>query len=272
MATRKGVILQELDIKWLKYLASGPGRISEAAIIYNKTGIKDYGISRIVYRRIQKLEKGNYLVKRDYPNMQKSLFCYLGPNGEDELVNNYGYEPEYIRNKVAPNTGIQHEILLSGVLHKIYQDSLDQMRYKVLYAYDDTMKQNGQIRKGRVPYDLKVGIEYVDGKKTELFFLFDGWYLGSHLTRSLYVEKLGKIKEPLFVITLASIISTARLELLYRYSVEAFHRPPEISLCPYNEFLKNGLNATRWLTFPERIEDYLAQHDLLCPNHSPGEL
>lgn len=240
-----GISLQERDVKWLNYLAFGPARFPEASLFYTDKleGLPLY--KSLIYRRLLELENANFIKKHIYKSVTKGTFYYLGENGIVELMSRYGYEPNHIRNRAVPSKHIVHEIILSSVIRRIYQDSNEQALYKVLFAYDDNvMKKENKFKKDKVYPDLKMRLQPMDGSAQDFLFEIDGL----NLRKDRYLKKLAGLKEPLFVVTLSS----PRMELLYRYTEIANKRPPEILIATHNDFLKGGLMGTKWLHYPTK--------------------
>jgi hypothetical protein len=239
-----GSVLQERDVKWLNYLAFGPARFPEASLFYRKTDGKPIS-PRNIYQRLKELEEAKFIKRHLYRNMERGMFYYIGDEGILDLMSRYGYEQSHIRNKVVPSKHIVHEIILSSVIRKIYQDSNEQGLYKVLFAYDDTvMKKESKYEVNKVYPDLKMRLQPMDGSEKDFLFEIDGL----NLRKDRFLKKLAGLKEPLFVVTL----SAPRMDLIYRYTHIANKRPPEILISTHHEFQKGGLMGTKWLHYPTR--------------------
>ncbi|MFI5304820.1 MAG: hypothetical protein ACHQYP_08505 [Nitrospiria bacterium] len=240
-----GLSLQPRDVKWLNYLAHGPARMAEATQFYEDP-IEGLPIDpRRLYERLRELLKADFIKKHTYKNVEKGTCFYLGENGVVELMSRFGYEPTHLRTRPVPSKHLVHEIILSSVIRKIYQDSDEKKLYKVLFAYDDTvMKNESSYKKNRVYPDLKMRLQPMDGSYQDFLFEIDGL----NLRRDRYLKKLAGLKEPLFVVTLSS----PRMELLFRYAEIANRKPPEIFMTTHTTFLKNGLIGTKWLHYPTK--------------------
>jgi DNA-binding PadR family transcriptional regulator len=240
-----GLLIQPRDVKWLTYLAHGPARFAEAAQFYTDQleGLPIH--PRQIYRRLKELERAKFIKKHVYKNVEKGTCFYLGENGVVELMSRFGYEPSHLRTRPVPPKHLVHEIILSSVIRKIYQDAESRRLYKVLFAYDDTvMKKESKYKKNKVYPDLKMRIEPMVGSTRDFLFEIDGL----NLRKDRFVKKLAGLTEALFVVTM----STPRLELLFRYTEIANRRPPEIFITSHKTFLSDGLTGTKWLHFPTK--------------------
>lgn len=245
MSNGQGIVLQQRDIAWLKYLAYGPAKLEASKKFYLK---KDSGKAleiRRIYERLDELRDAEFIVRHRYKSLKTGTVYYLGPAGVQELMLFYGYEAEYIRDKIVPTTHIIHELLVAGVLRKIYEDSMAQKLYKVLMAYDDRyMKVRNKYRKGAVYPDLYVRLEPFAGSTTTLLFEIEG----INLRLSRFIKKLAGIKEHLFVVTM----NTARMQTLYRYTEMCNKRPPELYFTSIADFSADGIISTKWLHYPSK--------------------
>jgi hypothetical protein len=245
MSVGQGIALQPRDVAWLKYLAHGPAKFEAAKRFYLKKDSGEPLKTPKIYERLAELKDAEFIVRHRYKSLETGTVYYLGPAGVQELMLFYGYEGEHVRDKIVPTTHIIHELLVAGVLRKIYEDSMAQKLYKVLMAYDDRyMKVRNKYKKGLVYPDLYVRLQPFVGSTTTLLFEIEG----INLRFSRFVKKLAGIKERLFVVTM----NTARMQTLYRYTEMCNRRPPELFFTSIADFSAGGIMQTKWLHYPSK--------------------